>query len=35
MEFINKEFQLFFATSSDFVIEINDDLLEKLKKSDK
>ena len=35
MEFINEEFQLFFATSSDFVIEINDDLLEKLKKSDK
>ena len=35
MEFINEKFQLLFATKSNFFIEINDELLEKLKKSDK
>ena len=34
MEYINKKFQLFFGTKSGLV-EINDELLEKLKKSDK
>ena len=34
MEYINKKFQLFFGTKSG-LIEINDELLEKLKKSDK